>query len=72
MIAELTKILAVHTTRDYSDFPLGRMFSQDDAVFPSRLDLARVYEKYADIHGLVYHPAQIRSSMVTNCQRHEK
>lgn len=43
----------VHTTREYSDFPLGRMFTSQDPVFPGRLDLIRTYKKYVDAHGLV-------------------
>ncbi|KAH8817494.1 flavin-containing monooxygenase [Xylogone sp. PMI_703] len=41
-----------HTTKYYSDFPLGRMYSPDDPEFPGRLDLIRTYQKYAEIHGL--------------------
>jgi hypothetical protein len=56
VVRELTENLRpVHTTRYYSDFPLGRMFSLDDPEFPGRLDLVRTYEKYANIHGLVCH-----------------
>ncbi|KAK6383925.1 hypothetical protein LTS17_003217 [Exophiala oligosperma] len=41
-----------HTTKEYSDFPLGRLFAPEDAKFPGRLDLVRLYKKYVKRHGL--------------------
>ena len=45
--------ITVHTSRDYSDMPLGRMFTQDDPYFLSGEDLARGYQKYVGHHQIV-------------------
>lgn len=44
---------SVHTARDFSDFPLGRMFTEDDPYFLNVKQLARGYEEYANKHKLV-------------------
>jgi hypothetical protein len=46
-------MVAVHTSRDYSDMPLGRIFTQEDPYFLSGKDLARGYQKYVDKHDIV-------------------
>ena len=43
----------VHTARDFSDFPLDRMFREDDPYFLNVKQLARGYEEYAKKHNLV-------------------
>ena len=45
--------LVVHTARDFSDFPLDRMFGDDDPYFLNVKHLARGYEHYAKKHDLV-------------------
>lgn len=44
---------SVHTTKAYSDLPLGRMFTDEEHIFPGRLDLIRMFKRYADFHSLV-------------------
>jgi hypothetical protein len=41
-----------HTSRDYSDMPLGGIFTEDDDYFLSGQDLARGYQKYVEKHQI--------------------
>jgi hypothetical protein len=41
-----------HTSRDYSDMPLGGIFTEDDDYFLSGQDLARGYQKFVDKHQI--------------------
>lgn len=50
---KILTLLSVHTARDFSDFPLERMFSEADPYFLNTKQLARGYEEYANKHGLV-------------------
>jgi hypothetical protein len=49
----ITKNVLVHTSRDSSDMPLGRIFTQDDPYFLGGQDLAKGYQKYVDKHSIV-------------------
>ncbi|KAJ9603149.1 hypothetical protein H2200_012444 [Cladophialophora chaetospira] len=50
---ELTPTLApVHTTKEFSEFPMARMFTNEDPKFPGRLDLIRAYRRYIAFHDI--------------------
>lgn len=53
IVTYLLTSLAVHTARDFSDFPLDRMFTEDDPYFLNVKQLAKGYEHFATKHHLV-------------------